>query len=108
MCAMMQKLRVNRLPMWKRHYCLVGRWRQPGGKAGVQEFRSAGVQEFGVRNTIVLVVVLVLDLAAHGSGFTAHRSLFTVRSSPFGFRSSRGIGASICANLFYYEICGWV
>src|SRR6516165_1573675 len=52
--------------MWKRHYCLVGRSRQPGAS-----------EEFGVR----------------GSEFSVHRSPFaawgfTVRGSEFGVRSS--------------------
>ena len=61
---MMQKLRVNRLPMWKRHYCLAGRLRQPG----------AGREEFGARRSPFAVSV-------HRSPFTAQQASFVLEAT---------------------------
>ena len=104
----MQKLRVNRLPMWKRHYCLVGRWRQTG-VTGVQELQEFGVlwEAFESRvqraydtssflRHIILIGVasslpcFVSVASAHGGGHSGGSSGGTSSSGSSGGHSSSG------------------
>src|SRR6266481_2059420 len=79
MCAMMQILRVNRLPMWKRHYCLAERLRQPRRKAG----RQKAEEEFG-RSSFVKVLRIEV-----------RSSQLAVRGLAFGGSGSEGVLSSV-------------